>query len=98
MKQLLPLLAFSLMGCSQIKERTMIETQKQDAGMFTHCVNSPQYTMQNDTITISSGAKSDFFNSPDGLTRISNAPLLLKEIDNTKPFTFTVTNIHPGFS
>lgn len=96
MKQLLPLLAFSLMGCSQIKEKAMIETQKQDAGMFTHSVNSPEYTMLNDTITLSSGAKTDFFNAPDGLTRASNAPLLLKEIDNAKPFTF-MAKVKPEF-
>lgn len=96
MKRLLPFLAISIVGCVQINEKAMIETQNQDAGMFTHSVNSPQYTLQNDTITISSGAKSDFFNSPDGSIRVANAPLLLKEIDNTKPFTFSV-KVKPEF-
>lgn len=96
MKQLLPLLAFLLVGCNETKETAMIEMQKQDAGIFTHSVNAPAYTMQNDTIIISSGAKSDFFNSPDGLIRVANAPLLLKEIDNTKPFTFMV-KVKPEF-
>lgn len=96
MKRLLALIALSWMGCGQIKEKAMIEPQNCDAGMFTHSVNSPKYTMRNDTIMVSSGAKTDFFNSPDGLARVSSAPLLLKEIDNTKPFTFVV-KVKPEF-
>lgn len=96
MKQLLPLIALLMMGCSQIKENVMIEIQNCDAGMFTHCLNSPNYALKNDTITISSSAKTDFFNAPDGLIRTANAPLLLKEIDNTKPFTFTA-KVKPEF-
>ena len=96
MKELLLLTALTLFGCSNTKEQTMIETQKCDVGIFTHSVNSPKCHLQNDTITIHSGAKADFFNAPDKSARTANAPLLLKEIDNTKPFTFT-TIVKPDF-
>lgn len=97
MKKIVSLLALSLVGCTQIKENIMIDTQNCNAGMFTQCLNTPEYTMRNDTITISSGAKSDFFNAPDGTLSAANAPLLLKEIDNTKPFTFTA-KVEPELS
>lgn len=96
MKQLLPFIALTLFGCTQIKEQTMIKVQNCDAGIFTHSVNSPNCDPQNDTITICSGAQSDFFNAPDGSVRLASAPLLLKKIDNTKPFTFTAI-VKPGF-
>jgi len=41
-------------------------------------------------ITINASKATDFFIDPDGSYAFSNAPVLLKKIDNTKPFTFTV--------
>lgn len=56
-----------------------------------------------DGLTITSGAKTDFFRETDGTRAYGNAPVLLTEIDNTRPFTFTarvlpelVTNYDAG--
>lgn len=96
MKRLLPLIALVVVGCTQTKEKFMIDTEKCEVGIFTNAVNSPKYVINDSAITVSSGAKSDFFNSPDGSARTATAPLLLKEIDNTKPFTF-VAKVKPKF-
>lgn len=95
MKKLIPLIAFIMLGCTKSKE--LITTQECNVAIFTNSLNSPNYTWENDTISISSGAKSDFFNSPDGTGQTSNAPLLLKTIDNTKPFTF-IAKVQPEFA
>ncbi len=39
---------------------------------------------------------SDYFNSPDGSSCKSNAPLLLAEVDNTRSFTF-IAKVFPEF-
>lgn len=96
MKLLIPFIAFALWSCTPSKDQPRITTQDCEAGMFTQCVNSPEFTVAGETITLRSGAKSDFFNAPDGSTRAANAPLLMKEIDNTKPFTF-VAKVKPTF-
>ncbi len=49
------------------------------------------------TVVIESGAKSDFFNAPNGQEKYSSAPLLLTPIDTEKPFTF-VAKVTPEFS
>ncbi len=49
------------------------------------------------TVEIESGAKSDFFNAPDGKEKYSIAPLLLTPIDTEKPFTF-IAKVTPEFS
>ncbi len=97
MKRLLPLEVLTLLwSCSQTKEKSMMKTQNYSAGIFTNGVNTPEYTVKGDTITVSSGVKSDFFNAPDGSARIATAPLLLKELDNTKLFTF-IAKVKPQF-
>lgn len=97
MKRLLPLAVLMLLySCSQTKEKSMMKIQNYSAGIFTNGINTPEYTVKGDTITISSGAKSDFFNAPDGSMRTATAPLLLKELDNTKPFTF-IAKVKPYF-
>lgn len=47
-------------------------------------------------ITLSSPAKRDNFRDPDGKLSNNTAPMLLSEVDNTKPFTFTA-KVTPTF-
>lgn len=47
-------------------------------------------------VELLSPKESDFFNSPDGTSCKSNAPLLLAEVDNTQPFTF-IAKVFPSF-
>ena len=49
-----------------------------------------------DGLTITSGAKTDFFRETDGITAYGNAPVILTSVDNTRPFTFTV-KVAPQF-
>ncbi len=99
MKKRLPLIALLIMiGCSdKPSSPKLCDADNCSIGIFSKCLNNPQTTFSNDTLTISSGAKSDFFNDPNGVDRYANAPMLMKEIDNTKPFTFT-TKVKPSFS
>lgn len=48
------------------------------------------------TLTMFSGEKSDFFNSPNGKEKFNNAPILFIPLDMTKPFTFSA-KISPEF-
>jgi hypothetical protein len=41
-----------------------------------------------DGISITGGAKTDFFRETDGATAYATAPVILSAIDNTRPFTF----------
>src|SRR5687768_601624 len=65
---------------------------------FTRCLNNATAlaVVENDKLILKSTAKTDYFNEPDGTQSISNAPLLLMKIDNSKPFTFT-TKVTPTF-
>lgn len=47
-------------------------------------------------IVFKSGPKTDFFNAADGKTRYGNAPILAREIDTTKPFSFSA-KVSPTF-
>ena len=51
--------------------------------------------LENNVITIKSEAKTDYFNDPDG-TLSNNAPVLLSNVDNTRPFTLTA-KVTPSF-
>jgi regulation of enolase protein 1 (concanavalin A-like superfamily) len=53
-------------------------------------------TVADGKLVLESNAKSDYFNEPDGSVSISTAPILLSNIDNSKPFTFTA-KITPTF-
>lgn len=90
------LIPFILMGCNQMTKENMCKVNDCDAGVFNHCLNSPEYSVLKDTITMFSSAKTDFFNAPDGSACTSNAPLLLKKLDNTHPFTFSA-RVKPAF-
>ena len=50
-----------------------------------------------DRLTLKSPAKRDNFRDPDGKLSNDSAPMLLAEVDNTKPFTFTA-KVTPAFS
>ena len=78
-------------------EQKTLELKKCNIDPFSYGANSPTYKIQNGPIIVYSGAKSDFFNAPDGSGCTATAPpLLLREIDNTKPFTFS-TLVKPQF-
>lgn len=94
MKKILPLLILGMMGCTN-----KVELRKSDEcsfNIFTKSINNPKATIEGDTLTISSGARSDFFNDPNG-DKFATAPLLIKELDNTKPFTF-IAKVKPSFA
>ena len=65
---------------------------------FTKCFNNAQSlaAVENDQLILKSNGKTDYFNEPDGTLSVSNAPLLLLKIDNSKPFTFTA-KVTPTF-
>jgi regulation of enolase protein 1 (concanavalin A-like superfamily) len=48
-----------------------------------------QMMKDKDSITLTSTKETDFFIEPGGAYEKSDAPLLLKKVDNTKPFTLT---------
>jgi len=54
-------------------------------------------SVEQNKIIMRSGAKSDFFNAPNGKEKYSNAPLLLTPINNKRAFTF-VAKVTPEFS
>ena len=65
---------------------------------FTRSLNDAagNTTVENGRLRIRGGAKTDFFNDPNGELTNSTAPLLLTKVDNTKPFTFTA-KVTPEF-
>ena len=65
---------------------------------FTKCLNNAKalVAVTSEKLILKSNAKSDYFNEPDGTQSISNAPVLLMKIDNSKPFTFTA-KVTPTF-
>src|SRR5512133_2356573 len=58
---------------------------------FTRSLNgaAENASVDGGTLTLKSGAKTDNFRDPDGKLSNATAPVLLTEVDNTKPFTFT---------
>jgi regulation of enolase protein 1 (concanavalin A-like superfamily) len=67
---------------------------------FTKSVNGADSLAKadkNGKVTFKSGARKDYFNDPDGKLSNNTAPILLTEVDNTKPFTFTA-KVTPGFT
>jgi regulation of enolase protein 1 (concanavalin A-like superfamily) len=65
---------------------------------FTKSLNNAKSTasVSDDKLLLTSPAKSDYFNEPDGKVSYSTAPVLLTKIDNTQPFTF-LTKVTPTF-
>ena len=65
---------------------------------FTRCLNHAERgaTVSGAALTIKSEAKRDYFNDPDGKLSNNTAPVMLAEVDNTKPFTLTAA-VKPEF-
>jgi len=65
---------------------------------FTRCLNNADdnTSIAGDAVTITSAARRDYFNDPNGKLSNNTAPVLLAELDNTRPFTLTAT-VRPGF-
>lgn len=100
MKKILPLIIMSIIiiGCKDKSVTPKLsDAESCSVGIFTKSINNPSSKFSSDTLIISSGAKSDFFNDPNGQDKYSNAPMLMKEVDNTKPFTFTA-KVKPAFA
>lgn len=66
---------------------------------FTKSLNDAKTlaTVDGDILIFKSNAKCDNFNDPVGKPPKNTAPVLLTEIDNTKPFTFTA-KVTPAFT
>lgn len=65
---------------------------------FTRSLNQADEhaTIDGAAITITSAARRDYFNDPNGKLSNNTAPVLLAELDNTKPFTLMAA-VRPGF-
>lgn len=69
---------------------------------FTRCLNQAadsadvKEAASGAAITIRSAAKRDYFNDPNGKLTNNTAPVLLAELDNTRPFTFSAA-VRPDF-
>ncbi|MET0267599.1 MAG: DUF1349 domain-containing protein [Duganella sp.] len=65
---------------------------------FTSCLNGAQHNavVQGERVTLKSGARKDYFNDPDGKLSNNTAPVLLAQVDNSKPFTLTA-KVTPEF-
>lgn len=65
---------------------------------FTKSINGADklVSVKGDTLHFSVGGMKDFFNNPNGEI-LSNAPILISEVDNTKPFTLTA-KVTPNFT
>ncbi|MDR2919333.1 MAG: DUF1349 domain-containing protein [Tannerella sp.] len=67
---------------------------------FTKSVNDALLCVsveENDKVVFTAGEKTDYFSDPNGKLSNTTAPILLTQIDNTKPFTFTA-KVTPDFS
>lgn len=66
---------------------------------FTLALNEAEKHVKvaNGVLTLSSPEKRDNFRDPNGKLSNNTAPMLLAEVDNTKPFTFTA-KVTPAFS
>jgi uncharacterized protein len=65
---------------------------------FTRSLNqaAAQAKVEDGSLTLTSGPKTDYFRRPDGKGAYETAPLLLAEVDNTRPFTLTA-KVTPTF-
>lgn len=67
---------------------------------FTKAINGADTlikTEANEKVIFKAGEKSDYFSDPDGKLSNTTAPMLLSEVDNTKPFTLTA-KVTPQFT
>lgn len=98
----LALLSAMLTGCADSgQDYDLKECDMTLSGVhFTHSLNGAdaQVSEKNDTVTFRALPKADYFRDPNGdeLTQ-DDAAILLTEVDNTKPFTFSA-KVTPGFT
>lgn len=67
---------------------------------FTKSINNAATLIsmdENSKVTFTTGEKTDYFADPDNKLSNRTAPILLSEVDNTKPFTFTA-KVTPEFT
>ncbi|MBE8726173.1 DUF1349 domain-containing protein [Flavobacterium hungaricum] len=87
-----------------VKDTAVVNGQPCDiklAGIhFTKAVNGADTLIikeANEKIIFKAGEKSDYFSDPDGKLSNTTAPMLLSQVDNTKPFTLTA-KVTPQFT
>jgi hypothetical protein len=85
--------AFLLMGCKTVKNSAdMKDISLRISGIeFTKAINGAEknFAVNDSLLVIDGTGGSNYFISPDGMRAEATAPVLLTEIDNSKPFTFT---------
>lgn len=87
-KNLFYLLALLFFSCTPNPKLT--EADNCNYGVFTKSLNNPQVEQNGERLVIKTTAKTDYFNDPNGKLTNGNAPIIMRELDMTKPFTFTV--------
>jgi len=98
----LALTALAAVACStqQTEQETVLDECDVTLGgiAFTHSLNGAAGLVSeaDGVITFSAEPKTDYFRAPNGRV-LDNAPILLTEIDNTRPFTF-LGHLTPGFT
>ncbi len=96
----LPFLLLSLTACGASAEDMNTETCRIELPgiVFTRSLNHAAGNAKVDggRITLASGARRDNFRDPNGKLSNNTAPVLLTEVDNTRPFTLTA-KVTPGF-
>src|SRR6266487_2599412 len=79
--------------CVNDKNKTLTDSNHpmQHDIHFDTSLNNAQQQLKKESnqVILSSTKETDYFIEPGGAYEKANAPLLLKKIDNTKPFTFT---------
>ena len=98
------LILCSCEGPKESKRHAVIETDSCSYVMgnvhFTQSLNLKEKNtvqLMEDTLTMAAGRETDLFCDPKGKATNTSAPVLLAEVDNTKPFTFTV-KVEPMFT
>jgi regulation of enolase protein 1 (concanavalin A-like superfamily) len=84
---------FLLMSCNTVENSADVkDISLRISGIeFTEAINDVEkHVTVNDSLLVIDGTGgSNYFISPDGMRAEATAPVLLTEIDNSKPFTFT---------
>lgn len=88
---------FTAMGCQHHDKATEETSVMKDVYVsysgieFSKSVNDAEkhYVSEDNRLSINGLPKTNYFNAPDGSRTDATAPILLTEVDNTRPFTFT---------
>lgn len=90
------LLNFDINGVLSNMSSLSKPIQTSSTTLFNYELNSPVISSDHNDLVIKSHAKTDFFIAPDDSYTTSNAPVVLHEVDNTRPFVF-LAKIQPEF-